>query len=533
VLFPDWWGEPSARQVSGPVTDITSQIAVEVNYNERTFYPGAVGLLLALVALAGRGGWRRKAPFAVLGFLGLAIPLHFPGLYQLVIHLPAFELVQNQRLHFVFALAVAVLAAFGLQAVLERPAGDRWRLGVGVAALLIGVGAFVGVGASGSDVSDTVTHFLSGTEFESAGVLALSSVVWYLLFAVGVGVALVAARRWPSRVVAIGGTLVALAAFDMLHFAHGYQPMGPASVMIPPRTGAIEFLQERRDQGRILGLQNTLVNDWSLTYGLNDIRGYDPPQPTLRFYRLWRLANPQQLNWTSFSMELSLDALQVASVLGARWIVMNPGVELPLVNGGGPLSALQRAYELSDATIFENRRAAPRVMAVAGSAVHVTRGEAETRTTLIDAGFDPRHEVVVERGEPDVAAVAASSSGGEGADGGGAVAGTARVAADDGDRVVVNASLSRRALVVLNDNLTDGWSVKVDGRDADVVRVNDVMRGVVVPAGRHAVAWSYRVPGLRVGLGLSLIAVIGMLGVGAIVAGTRRRGPRRMRGAAR
>ena len=37
----------------------------------------------------------------------------------------------------------------------------------------------------------------------------------------------------------------------------------------------------------------------------------------------------------------------------------------------------------------------------------------------------------------------------------------------------------------------------MDGRPARVVRVDDVLRGVVVGRGRHVVVWSYAVPGLR------------------------------------
>ena len=93
--------------------------------------------------------WRSKGPFAVLAVLGLAIPLHLPGLYQLVTHLPLFDQVQSQRLHFVWAMGVAVLAAFGLQAVLERPAGDRRRLAVWLAALALGVVVLAIVAVSG------------------------------------------------------------------------------------------------------------------------------------------------------------------------------------------------------------------------------------------------------------------------------------------------------------------------------------------------------------------------------------------------
>ena len=66
-------------------------------------------------------------------------------------------------------------------------------------------------------------------------------------------------------------------------------------------------------------------------------------------------------------------------------------------------------------------------------------------------------------------------------------------------------SLDRSGLVVLNDSLTDGWSVKVDGRKATPVRVNSVMRGVVAGPGRHTIVWSYTTPGLTT----TLMQVIG------------------------
>jgi hypothetical protein len=498
VLFPDWWGRPSSIERGAPDTQLAPGLFVGVNYNERTFYAGAVGLLMALVGLAAPGGWLRKGPFAVLGFLGLAIPLHTPGLYQLVTHLPALELVQNQRLHFVWAMGLSVLAAFGLQALLERPAGDRWRLAVGVGAVLLGVVMLVVAGLGG--LGHTLTHFLTGRDFKAVGVMKSISAVWYLLFALGVGAALLAAWKWPERRVWIAGGVVLLAALDMLHFAVGYQPIAPASKSIPPRTGAIAYLQRHRDNGRIVATGGTLPNDWTLTYGLHDVRGYDPPQPSVRYFRLWRLAEPEQLDWTSFSIEsLGPASMQLASVLGARYVVSDPGAQLAS-GGGAPVRALHVVYDGRDARVFSNARAAPR--ALVPSVVRVVSGEDEARAAVADPGFDPRREAVVERPE----------GGGVGADDaafGSGSSGHVTVVDTSNARVALHAQLARPGLVVLNDNWSPGWTVRVDGRDATPVRVNDVMRGVAVGAGAHDVEWSYRVPGLRAGVLLTVLALLG------------------------
>jgi hypothetical protein len=504
VLFPDWWGRPSSIELGAPVTELARNVLVGVNYNERTFYAGAVGLLLALAGVAAAGRWRRKGPFVVLAVLGLAIPLHTPGLYQLVTHLPAFELVQNQRLHFVWAMGMAVLAAFGLQALLDSPAGDRRRLAVGASGVLLGVAALASVLArvDGTVVSRTLEHFASGRSFNSLPVIQLTSAVWYLALALAVGLALLAARRWPQRRWWIAGGVVALAAADMLHFADGYQPMTPRSRLLPV-TKSIAYLQRHRDEGRMMGIGVALPNDWTLTYGLHDVRGYDPPQPSLRYYRLWRAAEPEQLDWLAFAMKsLSPTTLQVASVLGARYLIADPGVERP-EGSEPPQRALRVAYDGRDARVFVNERAAPR--ALAGPAVQVTSGEAETRAVLVEPGFDPRREVVVERAEREAAALAEQGVGVGPVTG---PAGRVTVADPSNARVLLHATLPRRGLVVLNDGWAPGWSVRVDGRAADPVRVNDVMRGVVVGAGAHEVEWRYRVPGLRAGVALTLLALL-------------------------
>lgn len=520
VIFPDWWGRPSAWEGRGLITHVGA-IVVPLNYNERTFYAGAVGLLLALVGVGGAGRWRRKGPFVVLAVLGLAIPLHFPGLYQLATHLPVLDQVQSQRLHFVWAMALAVLAAFGLQAVLERPTADRWRIAVGTGALALGVAAFVGVGAGGSAVAHTLTHFVTGRDFDSAAVVKLTSVVWFLLFAVGVLAALWAARRWPERRTWIAAGIVLLAAADMLHFAIGYQPMAPASKSVPPRTDAIVYLQRHRAEGRIVGIGEALRNDWGLTYGLRDIRGYDPPQPSTRFFRLWQRAEPEQIDWVSYALEAPTPvAFRLASVLGARYVIAAPGTTL---EGGFGMSprGVHPVYDGIDARVYENDRAAPRALVAAR--VRAVEGEAGARRAVLEGEFDPRRDAVVERGPDGTdavgAAVLADGAGRAGAASGGAVA------VDDASPsdVRIHARLDRPGLVVLNDSWAPGWSVRVDGRAARPVRVDDVMRGVAVGAGAHEVEWTYRVPGLRAGALLSLLAVVCC---GALALAMRRRRPK-------
>ena len=498
VLFPDWWGRPTGTQASH----------VLVNYNEGTFYAGVVATLLGCIGLVSPGGWRRKAPFALFAVLGLAIPLRAPLLFGFVEHLPALELVQNQRLHFLFELGTAVLAAFGLQALLDRPAGDRRRIAVVLAVAAIPVAVAFATAGSGADLGGLPARVLGGAASHSDAALAMTSVGWFVVFALGVTVALAAGRLWPGRVVAIAAVLVLLAVGDMLHFAHGYQPMGPASTVIPPRTATVAYLQRHAHDGRFVGVDQALPNDWGMAYRLDDVRGYDPPLPSLRYFHLWQAVEPDQQSWQRLGVtELTPTGVRVLSVLGVRYLVFEPEAQPP--GGADPaLRALRRVHADRDAVVYGNRRAAPR--ALVASRVLLAADETGSVATLSAARFDPRGDAVVERDQPGAAALASA----------GPVHGRVALAGERDAQVTLRATLDRRGLVVLDDQLAPGWTVRVDDHPARALRVDDVMRGVVVGPGSHRIVWSYRVPGLALGLVLSAFALVLLL-AGAALVGVR------------
>ena len=60
------------------------------------------------------------------------------------------------------------------------------------------------------------------------------------------------------------------------------------------------------------------------------------------------------------------------------------------------------------------------------------------------------------------------------------------------DRVVATIQADCARLVVLMDTWAPGWTVSVDGKPTQPIRVNGVLRGVEVPAGDHTIMWFYR-----------------------------------------
>ena len=90
-------------------------------------------------------------------------------------------------------------------------------------------------------------------------------------------------------------------------------------------------------------------------------------------------------------------------------------------------------------------------------------------------------------------------------------------AADDPDRVALDVEAHDRAFVVLADTWFAGWSARLDGAPVPIARVNQLARGVVVPAGRHRLEMTYEPSGWRAGLESGAIAFV-LLIVAALAA---------------
>jgi hypothetical protein len=107
----------------------------------------------------------------------------------------------------------------------------------------------------------------------------------------------------------------------------------------------------------------------------------------------------------------------------------------------------------------------------------------------------------------------------------GPLTGGARVTAYEPDRVAVQTTASRPALLVLADNEYAGWTARIDGREAPIIRTNHTLRGVVVPQGTHTVEFTFRPGDLYTGFYLYLagFALLAAYALFLLVRGRRRR----------
>jgi hypothetical protein len=97
---------------------------------------------------------------------------------------------------------------------------------------------------------------------------------------------------------------------------------------------------------------------------------------------------------------------------------------------------------------------------------------------------------------------------------------------DEGDRLELAVETDRPTVVLLRDTWTPGWTARVNGQPAPVLRANGLHRAVPVPAGSTRVVLAYEPPGLATGILIALAALL-VLGLFEATAAAHARRARR------
>jgi len=444
------------------------------NFNERTGYVGVFTLFLALVALM---RVRTRVVFIHLAIVmaSLLIVYGVPPFPALLHALPVASGINNQRLLLFVDFSAAVLAGFGLDALLRAdPSARPRRLALAFAAAMVVALALIwrAVGAGFFQVDDASRAFLV-----SHG--------WMLV--AGVAMALIVTLK-PLPVRAVGVLAIGWIAVDLLWFASGYNPAIPREKYYPP-TDAIRALQGDPSRFRVLGLSRVLLPNTAAAYGLDDVRGQD--FTTLKRYE--ELITGKAGDFFFFG---SADRLPAAfPLLNVKYVL------LPERLASTP-KGFELAYDGEIAT-YRNTGVVDRALIVFD---HEVVSDPVALLARVRSGtFDPSKTVLLETPPATVSAALDPA----------VLSASARIITYAPDRVVIEAKLPRPGFLLLLDNAYPGWRASVGGRELPIQRADYSFRAVALPAGTMTVAFDYRPSSFRAGVALSLVVAALLAIVGA------------------
>lgn len=485
-----------------------------------TEYLGALVIVLLAVgvAFAWRSVyWRFFAGLSVFA-LSMALGGHTP-LYRLYYTiLPGLNRFRAPDLtYYVAAFSLVVMAALTLERLAELRAASVARRAGAEDTSGLGKVLWIGAAVAGLAVLGSMTA-------ESGNLGEPSRAAGWMRFALFAGAATGVLWAWTagkmkSLATALLLALLTLADLWIIDRRFFHTTDGPEQAFAAD--DVVDFLNAQPGKHRVWafpypqawGRGGSKGGDYPMLHDIDQVAG-EHPNPLQRWVE-YIGAGQQEI--TDFHNFLGpLDSLAIAQTQEGQAVIFNPrpglmeAANVKYIVAMAPLihPALREVHR-GTALVYENRFALPRAYLVP----NVQKLPADRiLPSMLSGTWNPVQTAYV----PSDAPVNVP---------GGALTGDARITAYEPDRVTVQTTASRSALMVLADNEYAGWTARVDGREAPIIRTNHTLRGVVVPAGTHTVEFTFRPGDLYTGFYLYLggFALLAAYALFLLVRGRRRR----------
>lgn len=229
------------------------------------------------------------------------------------------------------------------------------------------------------------------------------------------------------------------------------------------------------------------------------VNDYEPLAP-VRYAEYFELASGEH-RAVPFNGKFALNANSRFSLLdlaGVR-LYLYPGLSAPeRLRSWVPEGPGFRKLDTPLFQLFERDDTMPR-------AYFISRGRAVANgaaslAALADERFDPRAEVLLET-TPD----SVIDSPGE------VVFAPAKIEHYEAERVAIRAEAPTSGYLVLTDFDYPGWTARVDGSEAPIVRANHLFRAVQLSPGSHEIEFRYEPTSFRIGLAITAATALAVV----------------------
>jgi hypothetical protein len=169
-------------------------------------------------------------------------------------------------------------------------------------------------------------------------------------------------------------------------------------------------------------------------------------------------------------------------------------------------SEFKKVYE-DGVSIYENTKILPRASLFGAAEV---QPDDRVLARLKDPSFDPYEKVVLSAESVSAEDIAMLRPLTEAA---AAPVTRARIALYESQRVMIEADSSTPAVLMLNDTNFPGWRATVNGKPTPILQADYLFRGVLIPAGKNIVEFSYQPTSFRLGAMISALALLALIAV--------------------
>jgi hypothetical protein len=485
LVAPKFFGTPTTGYWGISANDVNGGMH---NYWETAIYCGILPLILAVLAAV----FVRQPLvwfFAGLGVIALLLAMGdsfflYGIFFKLLPGLDRFR--EPGRFAFVFTIAVAALAAWGLQWLLSTDWSERKKQARTIERILLGLcglSFLAALLASAGMLKESVTVFMvnSGAFGSNAAALQqhveqviypqVSAALWFcFLFTLLSSATVIGRLRNLLPAGAVGVAACTVLFLDLMVFGYGYAAGKQNPNWVYAKTTLIASLQQQLQQ------EYFRVNSRDSSPGTDDLGGrhmaFQKNQGSVSRIFLMEGYNPLRLK---------------------RQLVDRAKKTLDILNVKYAIAVNEQAGTMGFAY---NQGYLPRARMVYDWAVEPE--ESRILPLLHAEGFDHTRKVILEK-QPAIAPAAATDS---------TAAGSASITRYGLNGITTDVSGSRDGLLVLSEIDYPAWKATVDGKPAEILRADYALRAIAVPAGKHQVVCFWESKVFSQGLRISIIATI-------------------------
>lgn len=286
---------------------------------------------------------------------------------------------------------------------------------------------------------------------------------------------------------------------DLLYFFSDYNLGIKKDDIFLKENAAINFLKENTKHERIIGLglldngfRSPLIPNTSMLYGLYDVRGYNP------------IVDKKYINFSdkyltrrgSFVLADAVFNEKVIDLMNVKYIICPKSGCLVIKQD----EEWQREYENNNVDIFKNPSFLPRAY-VAYNFINTQNSDEAIQ--LIEAeDFNPYSQIIVNDFDIKNENLEIDSK---------KLIQEAEIIEYSNNKVLIKVKSGNKGILVLSDTYNDGWRVRVNDQKKEILLVNGIFRGVIVPEGESEIVFSYRPQHFNIYLFISILSLISLL----------------------
>lgn len=467
ILAPDYYGNPATGNFR------------KSNYDNSIGYAGIVAITLAGIAVVNKKS-KITYLFFLLTIFGLAFSLWPLALIFPLLHIPILSTGFLSRNIFFFELSVAILAALSLDSLIKSK--QKILSPTVVIAFLYFILIAIALFFPASD-----------------RVVSLKNLIFPIfIFISCVGSIILLRTKFRTLAIIL---ILCLAIFEYGYFFNKYQPFASSKFVFPDHP-VFTFLQSTGFD-RYFGADRAYIdNNFATYYRIYAPEGYDPLY-IRRYGEMLSASVDGKFPKSVPAYDAYLSKVNNASgkklydILGIKYLIDktdDPKNDFGPNDEKFPSSEYTFIKQVNKWKYYERKSVLPRVF-LSGSYTIETNPQ-KTIETFYDPLFDPKTILLEKKPFPEPINSQINE---------------AKIVEYTPNKVTIETNSDTPKLLFLSDNYYPGWIAIVDGKETPILVADYTFRAVALPAGSHKVIFLYNPLSFKIGLGISILALLGLI----------------------